>query len=414
MPQKPSLFRFAAGALVGAAFLLPPHASAQETELKTAAHASYRPRLEVDHRFTANTLVFVTHRARLDLTAEYGDWLVFVQPQDVRTWGSEVNTAAQGNRVDLHQGFAQYTAAPEFKLRVGRQEIAYLNHRIIGSLDWAQPARSFDAVRVGGDIEKVHWDAFLAPLANAAPRVDDQGNALPPADAPADTGNREGGVASAVLSYSNAGRTVAALGVYDWNRDARRYRRTVGLHTAGRIIGDASFLLEGYYQDTNAAGTDTEAYLYAGELGYNFSSLPVKPGLSVGYTAISGNTENYGTFDTLFATNHKFYGYMDVFLALPAHTGGRGLRDAFVNASATVGPTANTVTFHRFLAGPGNEGAFGNELDVISTWKINKHVSWQNGVGVFFTEGLYPTVRPGAAAAPEMPYWAYSMLMTSL
>ena len=43
-------------------------------------------------------------------------------------------------------------------------------------------------------------------------------------------------------------------------------------------------------------------------------------------------------FDTLFATNHKFYGYADFFLNIPAHTAGRGLRDMALKLKRTLRP----------------------------------------------------------------------------
>ena len=56
-------------------------------------------------------------------------------------------------------------------------------------------------------------------------------------------------------------------------------------------------------------------------------------------------------FDTLYATNHKFYCYMDYFLNIPVHTLGSGLSDIHVKVAIKPSPDASLrLAYHTFLA----------------------------------------------------------------
>jgi len=59
--------------------------------------------------------------------------------------------------------------------------------------------------------------------------------------------------------------------------------------------------------------------------------MSMSPVLSAGVDYLSGDDgedeTKYKVFNTLYATNHKFYGFMDYFLNLPVHTYGKGLMD---------------------------------------------------------------------------------------
>lgn len=59
--------------------------------------------------------------------------------------------------------------------------------------------------------------------------------------------------------------------------------------------------------------------------------------LTLWYDLLSGDADpNDGdtkVFDTMFATNHKFYGFADMFLNISVHTGGQGLQDLAVKGS---------------------------------------------------------------------------------
>ena len=77
--------------------------------------------------------------------------------------------------------------------------------------------------------------------------------------------------------------------------------------------------------------------------GYTVDGASRSPGVSVGVEYLSGDDDptdgTYKVFDTLYATNHKFYGFMDYFLNIPVHTFGLGLRDVHARS-----PSSRTAT----------------------------------------------------------------------
>ena len=376
-------------------------ASAQAAEpVQIETHGVYRPRVELDHRFGTSANAFVTHRARVSVGLSASDWRVYLEPQDVRTWGFESNTAVQEGRLDLHQGYAEYKGGDLLQVRIGRQEVSYLNQRLIGSLDWAQTGRSFDALRVSGKSSNIGWDGFAAIVSNAS------GKDL-----------QDAGVAGLTAKWSNAGRTTAIIAVHDWTPAAKNYRWTVGPYAEGRIVKHVTYRAEGYYQQGHKPRADAyKAYMVGAQLGLEPLGVAYSPRLALGYDRLSGNDgQDWVPFDTLYATNHKFYGYMDFFTNLPVHTGGAGLQDLYVSAAAMLGAVDCQLTFHRFLTAgelrTADDLTFGNEADLIATWKISPNAALQGGYTVFAPEKGFEILKP---KAPPYPTWSYAMLTVSL
>jgi hypothetical protein len=366
--------------------------------VKIETHGVYRPRVELDHRFNQTADVFVIHRARVSVGLTAGDWKAYLEPQDVRVWGTEANTAVQEGRLDLHQGYAEYNASPLLQARVGRQEVAYLNHRLIGNLDWVQPGRSFDALRLSGKEQRIQWDGFAGIVSNQTGK-----------------GLKDNGVAALLLKWSNAGRNTALLAVNDWTPSAKNYRWTFGPYVDGRVLRHVTYRAEGYYQRGHKPGDDFyKAYMMGAQAGFEPVGVTASPRIGIAYDRVSGKQgKNWVPFDTLYATNHKFYGFMDVFTNLPKNTGGAGLQDASVYAGATVSSLDVQAAFHRFLVS-GDVGigrVFGNEEDLIATWKFTTNASLQLGYTLFQSQEAFEALHPKASPNPT---WSYAMLTVGI
>ena len=81
-------------------------------------------------------------------------------------------------------------------------------------------------------------------------------------------------------------------------------------------------------QTGERTGQDVSAFLLGARAGRGFADG--RAGVTLWLDYLSGTepgSDEVGVFETLFATNHKFYGFMDRFLAIPAHTRGGGLVD---------------------------------------------------------------------------------------
>src|SRR4030067_2499950 len=122
---------------------------------------------------------FFEQRTRVNVEASVDDNAkVFAQIQDSRKWGSEtpnvlgdttIETADNTNGgIDLSQGYVELGNlfnAP-LSLRIGRQAMAYGEHRLIGSLEWSNNARRFNAIKgtfkVGDAADIDFWTAKIS------------------------------------------------------------------------------------------------------------------------------------------------------------------------------------------------------------------------------------------------------------
>ena len=97
----------------------------------------------------ADTLSFIGSRIRLHLNYEVTpDVIAFIQIQDARLFGGEVSTASNDNLLDLHQGYVMVKNVGPTSLTIGRQELVFGDHRLVGHFGWNNIGRSFDGLRV--------------------------------------------------------------------------------------------------------------------------------------------------------------------------------------------------------------------------------------------------------------------------
>jgi len=304
----------------------------------------------------------------------------FVQVQDARRWGEERTTLdGDADQLDLHQAFFELDslAGRPVAIRVGRQELSYGNQRLVGAVGWSNVGRSFDAARL-------RWtgpatvDVFAAQLATTAGEAPAQ--ALVGAFATAVRGPLT--IEAIALVDGDAGRIAEGP-----DAGARqRQRVTAGARIHGRL-GRIGLDAEAYGQGGARAGADGQprddirAWLASIQLSAEAGPLV----LAVGATRLSGDADPADgvdrRFDTLFATNHKFYGAMDVF-----PRGTAGLDDLF--ASVTASPVAGwrlQATGHAFATAvdAGGGRALGTELDLDASRAVAAGARLGLGASVF-------------------------------
>src|SRR3990167_6850465 len=139
----------------------------------------------------SNEQSVVLQRTRLNVDADVHEHLrAFFQLQDSRFWGIEDGTVRnQGalvfdgvdwgqNTLDLHQGYVDVRKLFNYPMtmRVGRQEIIWGDHRMMGNFDWHTTARAWDAIRGMYDTEDYAAEAFGA-IQRHDPLVDATANA---------------------------------------------------------------------------------------------------------------------------------------------------------------------------------------------------------------------------------------------
>jgi hypothetical protein len=373
-----------------------------------------RPRFEVRNPVvrpwtTVETEDFVSMRTRGSLLVTLPrDVRAFIQLQDVRVWGGDPNTmAVQSPGFDLHQGWIElgHEASAVLSLRAGRQELAYGGERLIGAVNWAQQGRSFNGVRMRvRPAAGVAVDGLAMPIGNE--------DVLGPG------GNA--GLFGVYGSFAAAG-SLDAYFLYN-NQDAQEEGLTVAWTDqytfGGRWESGARGLtwrVEGVLQGGTRGARDVSAYLLAARVG---GALTDRAALHVWYDHLSGSDEpqagDVRVFDTLFATNHKFYGFMDLFTNIPVHTAGRGLQNVALKGSyrlldhVQVGLDGHL--FRLAATGDVDSGRLGEELDVTVAWRYAPGVSITGGASYFVAGDAWSSVL---GHADRNIRWAYLMLGVS-
>jgi len=258
---------------------------------------------------------FFEQRTRLNVDATADDAKVFLQVQDSRKWGemsgatgdNTVATGQDAEALDLAQGYIEFGKLFDkpLSVRIGRQAMAYGEHRLIGSLEWTNNARRFDAIKFSYKHDVADVDFWTAKI--------DEDNA----DWGNDT-NFNGIYASLKMVPKNA-VDVYLLQKITGASDMNLY--TIG----GRVKGSVENLNIDYTGEIaiQSGDFDTDssqsASAFAIRAGY---TIPTMMGLRVGveYDAATGNeagvtpstsTADNEAFDNLYPTNHYLYGYTD-------------------------------------------------------------------------------------------------------
>ena len=117
-------------------------------------------------------------------------------------------------------------------------------------------------------------------------------------------------------------------------------------------------------------------------------------------------------FETLFATNHKFYGFADLFLNVPRDTGGRGLRDLALKWNLDgPGGTSIGVDLHGFRLAEGNglgTARLAEEVDVTLAYGSDSALRLTGGLSyVWGRRGL-------AEIGRDAGHYTFTYLMTSV
>jgi hypothetical protein len=352
----------------------------------------------------------------------------YVEGRDSFTLNDERQPDLESDRFDVHQAWVRLGNPQEFplSLKVGRQELIYGDERVIGAFDWNNIGRVFDAVKVRFDHEKFWVDAFTGRVVLA----DDHELNLPN-----DYDWFSGLYASAralipvqetqlyVLARNTGLRSPAAnaggapqpggppardiytvglrvkslpgkLGPWDYSAELAgqlgRFRETAGLQ-AGKNLDHRAFAV-------HAGG------------GYAMKHWWGAPRLGVEYNFGSGDDNaadgDHATFENLFPTNHKFYGYMDFVSWQNIHNPRASLSlkpdpkltvtadyhlfwladtqdNSYTVAGARRGGAAPTAGAG-YGINAGNDSYVGSELDLIATYAIKPHTIAQLGYGHFF------------------------------
>ncbi len=363
--------------------LLIAAAMADEPAVELHPTLQVRPRVEAhtgkDGAAGGETL-FVTQRSRLGLDAEAGDVFGRVSVQDVRLWGTESSTIGDyvADAMDFHEAYLGWKASDALTIKAGRQEITFNEHRLVGSVNWTSQARSFDALKFSFAKDKLSADLAAVVMGENSSDLYEDDN---------------------VSVFVRAGLKPGETSVIDLisitDKQTDMLRETVGVYAKGGK-GILSGRVEGYAQVGSSGDDDIMAWMVAAQ-GTIAPEVAMKPKVTLWYDLLSGDDDasdgTQSAFNTLYATNHKFYGHMDVMaFRLGAMADGRGLHDAALKLAAKPHDKLSVnLDAHVYAAAAGDDGLIGEELNLWLGVPIAKHLKLAaGGAGLMYADGSDP------------------------
>lgn len=391
-----------------------------------------RPRTEFRNGFKrlrdkgTDPAFFIEQRSRLYVDFKKDKIWLYIALQDIRMWGSTDQIYKEDPTLqNVYEAFAQYAFSERFATKIGRQALDYDNARFLGNLDWAQQGRSHDALlfttRSSDKSSQFHFGlAYNQQI-------------------PFEPGKLEGNEYIGVNNYKTM--------IYGWwNKKFENAGLSLLFHNDGRQVQSDTSMA--HRQTYAALGNinfgkfklDGELYYQGGKNGNDVSvnglmvtlhgtlNTSVTP-LTLGFEYLSGTERDDSgdnSFNPLYGTNHKFYGFMDYFYVGNYHGqagGGRtsGLIDIHLKTKFKLGQKSNlAANLHYFLSpvtvyrvGGATSGthnsALGTEVDLVYTWVLSKDVKFNLGYSQMFATETMEAVK-GGGDRTALNNWAWAMI----
>ncbi|MCI0747981.1 MAG: alginate export family protein [Verrucomicrobia subdivision 3 bacterium] len=329
--------------------------------------------------------------------------------------------------IDLHQAYFTVGNHKEFplSLKVGRQELSYGEERLVGAFAWNNIGRVFDAAKLRWQNEWFGADFFTSRV-------------VIPEDGRFNVANDYDWFSGVYATSPKIPKH--SLDIYFLSRNASPeaaiaephpqfpqpsardiYTFGARLKSNPGQIGNWDYTIDligqlGNFRDPRAgapaARLDHEAYAVVLQGGYTFKDAWATPRLGVEYAHGSGDSDptddKHSTFENLFPTNHKFYGYMDLFSLQNIHDV-RGIfqlkphprlsvaveghsfwladtSDSLYNAGGVArgGVNTNVGNGNGYGVNSTYDSYVGSEVDVVAGYAVTRFAQLEAGYGHFF------------------------------
>lgn len=391
---------------------------AQQSAPSLSMDFQIRPRTEFRNgSFTlrptdANPAFFTSSRNRLGLGFKEGPLSVRLAVQNVTVWGQspQVQTGAS---TMLNEAWAKYAFNDFWNVQFGRQQIAYDDDRVLGTLEWHQSGRWHDALFFKYANEARKLDIGFAFNQNNERIL---GTEYLPSGQPYKSlqmlhyQNKPTDQIEYSLLFLNLGLQGGSPG------DLKdEYLSTMGGNMAYKVQ-DWTFGGTFYYQTgAEANGQSVDAYMYSA-----YAKLKVnKITYTLGNDRLSGNDfgatgGSDGSFNPLYGTHHKFYGYMDYFYVGNSH-GDVGINDIYAKMAWRKSPKLQLgLAVHRFASDGeinGNQAYLGTEIDFTFNYALAKDMNLQGGYSQMLADENMEIIKGGDAG--QLQNWVWLMLKVS-
>ena len=358
---------------------------------------------------------YLLSRLRLNLQIKPMGWLrVFGQAQDSRVVWKNQHPAAPPfqNTWDIRQAYVEIgnIEKQHFSIRTGRQELNIGDERLVGSSNWTNTARSFDAVRASMHYKGYRLDAFASSVVIARDGQWDHrkdGNNLHGL-----VGGIEKLVPQAVIEPYLFWRLAPGQKT-EAGKLAKLDSKTTGVRWVGKLRAHFDYNTDLAVQ-TGHLGTDrVRAWAGHANLGYTWAAR-FTPRMFAEYNYASGDKNPHdakrGTFDQLYPTAHNMYGLAD-------QVGWRNIID--LRTGVSIKPRQKWTasgTFHSWWLASIHDALYnaagaaiarvangavgshvGEELDGQAMYAVNKLVQVGVGFGHIFPGEFLKRATPGKA-----------------
>ena len=379
-------------------------------------------------------------------------WSAYVEGRSSSTTGDDRTPKFEtDDPIDLHQAYFTLGNHKEFpvSLKVGRQELSYGDERLVGAFPWHNIGRVFDAVKLRWQNEYFAADVFASRIV----LPNDNNFNVNNEDALFSGVNISSKKIPKVLTEvyffarnDSPGSTTADTGSFAPFQTPAPFERNV--YTLGARfksnpgdLGNFDFTVEGAYQFGDwrqtavSAELDHEAFAGVVNVGYTFGDAPTAPRFALEYAYASGDSSptdgKHGTFENLFPTNHKFYGYMDFLswqnihdvraifqmkphprlsLSLECHM--FWLADTAdslynVGGAARTTPGSTVGGGNGYNLNPSYDNYVGSEVDIVAGFILTKFATLEVGYGHFFRGDYIKQSWSDAAFGSQDADWVY-------
>lgn len=382
-----------------------------------------------------NAYLLYRVKPRIGYNAEW--WSAMVEARHSDQSGDErrISQTSKGgspeeDQLDLHQAYVMVGNHKEFplSLKVGRQELSYGDERLIGSFGWNNLQRTFEGAKLRWQNSWFAADMFatrlVVPRDNVLNTVNDydafSGVYATSKKIPHQTSEfyllarNSGADAANAFAPKNGSLVAPPSAARDIYTVGTRGKSTPGDFGKWDYYYEAAYQF-GHFNDssiTNTSLRSLEHSAYAGVVGagYTFGDSFGTPRLGIEYNYASGDSDpndgKHETFENLFPTNHKFYGFMDMaswqnlsnlrFLSsikpLPRLTllaEGHlfwlaNTHDNFYTAAGGRRGGITTTPGTGYGINPGYSSDVGSEIDLIATYVVSPQTTVEAGYGHFF------------------------------
>lgn len=385
-----------------------------------------------------------TQRTRLNIGYTGYRYKIYTSLQDVRVWGQDASTNnrttnANNNGVMFHEAWAELmlidtiSTIQNLSLKMGRQEIAYDDQKVLGSLDWLQQARRHDALVLKYANKGWVADFGVAFNQNRELLTGTTYEAYP-TGYPAGTNGITHNYKSFQYAYIGKKFFFGDLSFLFFKDDFTKFS---GAPTAPTYLeGVNSRNTTGIYYNINPTrklNLNGSFYHQGGRdkfgksLDANLASITAtyqtgrKLFLGAGVDYLSGtdeadeagNTNNQ--FDPLYGTPHKFWGYMDFFYVASGF-GEQGLLNYYFKTKyAATDKLMLNLDIHGFESAAklngGLDSYLGTEVDLKANYKFTKLINLEFGYSIMLAKKTMASAAVKNVTSPELDaHWAYLML----